>query len=247
MPKEMRVKAVRLEQRGKPLVMFPMRSDVLRRICYALPRTPDHPEEIQRQFSAKRLRDIGDFLRKPNSLLANSIVLNLLDNVRVEPTGKEEAVIIFPSDGSENPDADLYDPKGKYAYVLDGQHRILGFEYAPGVVYDLPVTALIHEDASVCAKVFADINSKQVKVGSILLEAIRLQIGDSDKEEEAAARLVRRLNSDNNSPFRELIQYPESDSKPKPPISSVTLRATIEPLLRTGGVLYEVHTENDRL
>lgn len=120
----------------------------------------------------------------------------------------------------------------------------MGFDYAGGTVFELPIVALLNEDSSVCAKIFADINSKQVKVGAILLQAIKMQIGDLSKNEETAAKLVVRLGHSNDSPLRDRIKFPESLGNPS--ISSDTLRKVLQPLVAADGALYEVTTENER-
>ncbi len=242
---EMRAKAFVIEQHGKEMVLFKLSSQILRRICYVLPRNKDNPEEIQRVLSPKRLREIGKYVSKPDSLLPNNVVLNLLPSVKIESTGPGEAVVIFPTDGSENEGKTFTDPQNKYAHVIDGQHRIVGFDYAPGTYFDIPVTGLVNEDPAVAAKVFADINSKQVKVGAILLQAIRLQIGDLSKTEEDATKLAARLNKTNGSPFKGMIEFPDSEGSPQ--VSSVTLSKTLQPLVSPGGALYEVEKENERL
>lgn len=50
---------------------------------------------------------------------------------------------------------------GKYADLLDGQHRVGGFENWGAVEFDLPVVALHNVPDQMAGKVFADINSKK--------------------------------------------------------------------------------------
>src|SRR5436853_7216570 len=109
---EIKVEAQVLKQNDFTLYSFALNSEIIKKISYALPRTTDNPEEIQRIRIASRCREIGEYIRKPDSVLPNSIVVNLSDQVRVEPTARaDRATVVFPSE------------EGRYAYMLDGQHR----------------------------------------------------------------------------------------------------------------------------
>ena len=241
---ELRVHAVILHQRGKSVYMFSLPSNTLRNICWVLPRSKDNPQEIQRALDSSKLQKIGDFLKKENSFLPNSLVLNLTKSVRFEPSGDgKSGVLIFPSNGSENQGKKITDTTNKYGYILDGQHRLVGFDYAPGVVFDLPVTAFIAADDSLGKKVFTDINFNQTKVSPILMQAIQYEIGELQPEKLAAVSVAKRLNTQNDSPFNGMVKF-SPDERGK--ISSVTLSSYIRPIIGVDGPLYEKN-ENQRV
>jgi len=80
----------------------------------------------------------------------------LTSEVEVYPSGTDGIRIIrFPDEG------------GKFAYILDGQHRLAGFKYSDGVAFDLPVIAIHNADDALRGKIFADINSKQERVSNV--------------------------------------------------------------------------------
>src|SRR5215831_245864 len=113
------VDAIVLKQKGRELYCFGMSSTRLRRICYVTPRSDDNPEEIQRILNPKRAREIGEYLKQANALLPNSLVVNLTEQVKIHSTGAQSVKSLrFP------------DEDGKFAYILDGQHRLEGFKHS---------------------------------------------------------------------------------------------------------------------
>ncbi|MCA1680950.1 MAG: DGQHR domain-containing protein, partial [Actinobacteria bacterium] len=144
------------------------------------PRSQDSPEEIQRILSKPRAREIGDYIKEELSLFPNAIVLSLDEEVEIQDTGDEDVVTItFPSND------------GKHAYVLDGQHRLAGFEHSDGVHFDLPVVALWNADEALRAKIFADINSKQEQVSDVHLLGLYYQIKALPRDEAATVDVVQ--------------------------------------------------------
>src|SRR5713226_8203384 len=144
------INATVLKQNGRDLYCFAMNSTQLARISYVTPRSKDDPEEIQRILSVPRAKEIGEYIKQTNSLLPNAIIVSLTSEVEVYPSGTDGIRIIrFPDEG------------GKFAYILDGQHRLAGFKYSDGVAFDLPVIAIHNADDALRGKIFADINSKQ--------------------------------------------------------------------------------------
>lgn len=120
---DIRIPATVLRQKDKELYLFKMNSSLLRKITYVTPRSRENPDELQRVYSEARAREIGLWIQEENSLLPNAIVVDLKDEVQIEPTANPDVVTITIPD----PDK-VAEPK--IAYILDGQHRVKGFEYA---------------------------------------------------------------------------------------------------------------------
>src|SRR5687767_10938608 len=135
------VNAVVLNQSGYELYCFAMKSSTLREICYVTPRTKDDPEEIQRLVDIGRAKKIGEYIKQTHALLPNAVVVSLTDEVTVSSTGDPTVrTLTFPSSS------------GKFAYILDGQHRLKGFEFSDGKDFDLPVVALHGADEALRGK-----------------------------------------------------------------------------------------------
>jgi len=217
------IDAVVMEQNGQLLYCFVMGSDRLRRISYVTPRSKDDPEEIQRLVDVRRAKKIGEYIKQDNAVLPNAIVVSLTDEVEVRKTGKKGVETLhFPSE------------EGKFAYILDGQHRLEGFKYSDGRAFDLPVVALHGADDSLRGKVFADINSKQVPVSDVNLLSLYYQIKDATADETAVMDVLIPLNGDQNSPLRGKIKMMDQDKGTW--IKNSAMNRLISPHLE-GGVL----------
>jgi DGQHR domain-containing protein len=201
-----------------------MNSAQLAKLCYVTPRTENDPEEIQRLLDKRRVKEIGLYIKEETSLLPNAIVIALSEVVRIVETDSDNEVFIeFP------------DKTGKFAYILDGQHRIAGFEYADGKQFDLPVVALHNPDLSTRGRVFADINSKQVKVTDSQLLSLYYQIRELPKDDTEIMDIIKSLNDDMDSPLRGKIQMMPSEKSRW--IKNVAMMKYLKPIVVQGGPL----------
>lgn len=220
-----RLEALVLNQNAQKLYLFPMNSTQLKQLCYVTPRSKDSPEEIQRLLDEKRAKEIGEYIKNDTSLLPNAVVISLNPEVSVTPTGSENEVTIeFPSDN------------GKFAYVLDGQHRLAGFDHSDGVKFDLPVVALYDATEDQRGKVFADINSKQVRVSDVHLLELYYQIKELPSEESATMDIVHKLAKDNDSPLCGKIKL--TDDQKNAWVKNKRMKQCIAPHAEGGGVLH---------
>lgn len=218
------VNAAVLKQHGRELYCFGMNSRRLRDICYVTPRSAEDPEEVQRILNVKRAMEIGDYIKQVNALLPNAIVVSLIDDVRVEPTGTDGVKALHFPEGS-----------GKFAYILDGQHRLEGFKYTGGIEFDLPVVAITKADDALRGKIFADINSKQERVSDVHLLSLYYQIKDLPIEETPVMDVVQKLNADADSPLKGRIRMLDTDRGTW--IKNVAMKQWLSPHLTMGGVI----------
>ena len=218
------VDATVLRQKGRELYLFAMSSALLRRICYVTPRSHDDPDEVQRIVDPRRAKEIGEYIQQANSLLPNAIVVSLTDQVLVEQTGNPSVKVLqFPDDS------------GKFAYILDGQHRVEGFKNSGGVEFDLPVVAIYKADDALRGKIFADINSKQVRVSDVHLLSLYYQIKELPIDETPVLDVIVRLNTDPDSPLRGRIKMLDGDRDTW--VKNTAMKLWLSPHLTSGGVL----------
>lgn len=218
------IDAILLRQKAWELYCFGMNSERLGRICYVTPRSHDDPDEIQRILNPRRAREIGEYIKQANSLLPNALVVSLTQDVRIEPSGNGAVrVIHFP------------DTDGKFAYILDGQHRLEGFKHSDGIEFDLPVVAIYNADDGLRGKIFADINSKQERVSDVHLLSLYYQIKDLPVDETPVMDVVVRLNQDVDSPLAGKIRMMDTDKGTW--LKNNALKQWLSPHLTTGGVL----------
>jgi DGQHR domain-containing protein len=201
-----------------------MNSADLGPITYVTPRSQDSPEEIQRILSKPRAREIGKYIKEELSIFPNAIVLGLDDEVQIEATGDENVfTITFPSQD------------GKHAYILDGQHRLSGFDYSDGIQFDLPVVALKNADEALRGKIFADINSKQTQVSDVHLLALYYQIKALPQEESATVDVVQAIAKDPDSPLKDRIKL--FDDQRNTWVKNTALKKWLGPHTQSGGAL----------
>lgn len=194
------VDAVVMQQRGTDLYLFSMSSATLNKLCYVTPRTHDDPDEIQRILDEKRAKAIGEYIQEENTLLPTAIVVSLEPDVQIQDTGDPRVkTLVFPNE------------EGKFAYVLDGQHRLGGFIHSGAIQFDLPVVALYDADETLRAKVFADINSKQEKITDVLILELYYQIKELAPDDSAIMDIIHSLNSASDSPLRDRIKLFDDD------------------------------------
>lgn len=196
------IDCVIMKQKNVELFLFTLDAHHLLKVTYVDPQTRDDPEQIQRLLNQKRLREIGEFIQHPASLIPNNIVVNLNSEVEIQRhAGGNTGTIRFPSD------------EGNYGYILDGQHRLKGFEYADGVNFDLAIVALQNLDSHKAGKIFVDINAKQTTADKRLIFNIREAIGDLPNEEERAAAIVQDLDEFEESPLFGKVARFEDDKR----------------------------------
>jgi DGQHR domain-containing protein len=230
---EIRVPATVLKQKDKDLYLFKMHSSLLKKITFVTPRSEENPDELQRVFNESRAKEIGAWLKDENSLLPNAIVVDLKDEVRIEPTDIVDRVTItFP-----NPDDT---PNHKVAYILDGQHRVKGFEHSDGVEFDLAVIAVHNVSDNVRGKIFIDINSKQVKVDDRLLLDLMAGTKSLAQDDDRVYQVIKGLDESPQSPLKGKIQFlPEQKNKW---VRNTNMFKHLKPHISNGGVLYSKTT-----
>src|SRR5437773_4546711 len=230
---KIRIPATVLKQKDKNLYLFKINSALLDRIAYVTPRSEDHPDELQRVVNISRAKEIGKWLQDESSLLPNAIVIDLKKNVEIEPTGISDQVTISIPNPDDTDDC-------KIAYILDGQHRVKGFEYSDGVEFDLAVVAVHDVTENVRAKLFIDINSKQVKVDERLLLDLMAGTGILASDDERVYEVIKGLDSEPSSALHHKIQFlPEQKGKW---IKNTNMLAHLKPHIGNGGVIYNKTT-----
>jgi len=185
-----------MKQKAQTLYLFAMNSEVLSQIAYVTPRSQEDPDEIQRLVNPARAKDIGRYIQEDLSLFPNALVVSLDGEVEVQQIGAgDEVTLVFP------------ESEGKFAYILDGQHRLAGFQYSDGIQFDLPVVALPKANESLRGKIFADINSKQVKVSDVHLLDLYYGLGVLPAEDDATVKVVKMLGEQEDSPLEGKIKF----------------------------------------
>lgn len=163
---------------------------------------------IQRPLRQEKIREIKKYLTTQNATFPNSIIVNV----------RQEDVINLSDSFIE-----IKDYNGAFT-IIDGQHRLYGFEDYNGKTFELILTIFVGLEISLQAEVFSIINSQQTKVDPSL--NINLEL--SDKRETPRKKLVQiaqSFNLDKDSPWYQQIRMLGSQSN-----GIISLAAFVRPL-----------------
>lgn len=156
---------------------------------------------IQRELKPERVKKINEYIDAVDATFPNSIIVAI------------DARFISIADGYMWIEYTNYQ-KGKVAKILDGQHRLAGFEGTDYCFtlpsgekkdFELLVTIFVEADQHTQAQVFTMVNQNQTKVNKSLvydLESLALARSPT----KTAHQIASLLNSKKNSPFYQRIK-----------------------------------------
>lgn len=194
-PNELRVDCFKIIQSCYEFYLFIMNSKLLREIAYVSVRDSNKPMGYQRYLNHKRLKEVGDYIKKPRSTFPNSIIVNF-----------EKTKARFEESPEHNKGILVIKREKNIAWIIDGQHRLFGFDHSEGKEFDLIVSAFIGLDIGDQATVFKIINSTQKGVNPSLIYDLIELTKDADYADERAHEIIKALNSDTDSPWNNLIK-----------------------------------------
>jgi DNA phosphorothioation-associated DGQHR protein 1 len=163
----------------------------------------------QREKKDVRLREIGRFINTVEAAFPNSVILGA--NYREDGVLEEDPEkrwLVRRVTGSTGYELEI--PTGaKLARIVDGQHRLDGFQYANPERLDMTMLTAVYLDLPLAfqAYLFATINFNQKKVDrSLAYQLFAFSVEDEPPEcwspDKLAVFLSRKLGVDEASPFR---------------------------------------------
>jgi len=184
-------KAFKINQGDFPeFYVFSINSKILREIAYVTVRTKDNPQEgIQRILDPDRRRKIGQYIKKPQACFPNTIIISLSKQAKFDSDKDGTGTISIPHRKGE-------------AFILDGQHRLYGFDDAGGKEFDLVISAFIDLRTELQAHIFRTINGEQKRVNkSLVYDLLSLDKDTEDFKTMRCHALIRELYEDKDSPW----------------------------------------------
>ncbi|WP_417878349.1 DGQHR domain-containing protein [Vibrio sp.] len=178
-------------------------SDV-RRMADSESRQLDDYIGIQRPLIESRVRQINNYISGVDSSFPNSIII-AMDSDNVSWNEGNGDFIISP-----NEDDDL----SKLAKILDGQHRIAGFDDGNTTFindigdvsdFELLITIFVDADISTQANVFSTVNLAQTKVNKSLVYDLE-SLAYSRSPEKTCHDIAVLLNKEKDGPFEKRIK-----------------------------------------
>jgi len=145
---------------------------------------------IQRELSATRVRELKQYVRTIDASFPTSIILAIKSSA-ASYDGNSRTMTV--------------ESKENTALIIDGQHRIKGFEDYAGPNFELNVTLFVDMDPEDQALVFATINLKQTKVSKSLAYDL-FEFAKDRSPQKTCHNIARLLNSEEGSPFKDRIK-----------------------------------------
>ena len=185
-------------------------------------------EGHQRRLDPKRLSDISRYLQTQDAALPGTIILAANctpDGAILDPDDETGAArrrwSAEPKDGDDREVVRLQIPtEEKLAAVVDGQHRLWGFEDVPNELtkISLPCAVFLDLPTPHQAAIFATINFNQKPVSkSQSYELFGYNLDDEPEKswspDKLAVFFARKLNVDDESPFRDHIKVAAQDDR----------------------------------
>jgi len=144
---------------------------------------------FQRPLVSKHIREIRDYLERPDSVMPNAIVLAFTNGVRVV------------SEGGAYVEIEVDVSLGPVGFVVDGQQRLSAMTGLPGRDFQLLVSALICDTQEELRRQFILVNNTSPLPKSLIYELLPAVEGLPRRmtARARAARVVELLNFDSRS------------------------------------------------
>jgi len=179
-------RALLISQNGRRFYFATIPVDELFPYCFVSRRDTDPLIGFQRALNESRADDIARYLSQGSGSIPSNIVLSAQTVADLKYSGRAVTISFHPL-------ADSF-------LVLDGQHRLWGYQKCP-VRHRVPVAIYAGLTRAEEAKLFIDINTTQRGVPAALLLDIK-QIAEVESHKEQLLReYFDRLNKDAKSPL----------------------------------------------
>ena len=187
---------------------------LLAKICFVTTREENADEGFQRVLDKKRAQAIADYLDEGLGTIPNCIVLSAQPEAELELIMKGKILQFI-----EKPNSFL---------VLDGQHRVYGFNLAKIKKVRVPVVIYNGLSRQEESRIFIDINTKQRPVPNELLLDIKRLAEYETNSEHFIMEIFDLFNNETDSPLLGLLS---SASKSKNKLTRVTFNQAMKPLV----------------
>lgn len=186
-------------------------------------------EGIQRELSRSRVSAIKNYLKTSFASFPNTIILNLNSEHLLKQT---EAFL------------EIEEHENAFS-IIDGQHRLSGFEDQEFEDFELPVTIFIDLDIEDQAYLFSTINSEQKPVNP----SLKLDLENYSKVEtpkKLLSQIAYAFNIDEASPWKGRIKLAGKKDENSPD-GIISQKAFVSPILQYVYDEKDTYTIRDRL
>lgn len=198
--------ALLIEQAFGPFYVARFTAAELRKISYSDPlrKDGDRYQGNQRMIKDQRVREIKGYVESSDCAFPNSVIL-------AANYGQADDGVLCQDDDLRwrIDDSRLVVPTDTpMAVIIDGQHRLAGFEYASDRAQKMDLVCSVYLDlpASLQAFLFATINSTQRPVDkSLAYDLFGFDLSETEplhwSPDKVAISICRKMNDDDVSPF----------------------------------------------
>ncbi len=172
----------------------------------------------QRDLSEGRVAEIKRYITNVDACFPTGVIIAVSDaHAKLTGTPNDRMTIELASD------------EGKVAKIIDGQHRIAGFEDYKGPPFYLNVTIFLDMELEDQAMVFATINLKQTKVTKSLAYDL-YEFAEARSPQKTCHNIAKTFNFKEGSPLQGFIKIlgRSSDNSAE----SITQAAFVDRLMR---------------
>lgn len=172
----------------------------------------------QRDLSEGRVAEIKRYVTNVDACFPTGVILAVNDT---------HAKVMKSPDGRMS--IELAGDEGKVAKIIDGQHRIAGFEDYKGAPFFLNVTIFVDMELEDQAMVFATINLKQTKVTKSLAYDL-YEFAEARSPQKTCHNIAKTFNFKDGSPLKGFIKIlgKSTDNSSE----SITQAAFVDRLMR---------------
>jgi len=218
-PKEASYRALLITQNGRRFYFATIPVNDLFPYCFVSRRDEEPTAGFQRALNESRADDIARYLSEGTGSIPSNIVLSAQKSASLKYSTRAGSIQFLPSQGA--------------FLVLDGQHRLWGYEKC-SVKHRVPVAIYAGLTRAEEAKLFIDINTTQRGVPAALLLDIK-QIAEIESNKEQLLReIFDRLQRDSRSPLAGKLSASQSLTGR---ISRVTFNRAVSTALGSGVLL----------
>lgn len=224
--------AIPIDQKGRRFFLVRMFARDLVAVSYVAVRGKSTEEgAVQRILNPKRISNIRDFALRVG-VFPGSVVLNWTVADQIHSSDDATKITISRS--------------GKFAQIIDGQHRVEGLKAAIAENEEIgqmgiPVAIYQNLTSQECADIFLSINTEQKPVPRSLVFDLYGLASDSiiDLPAERARDICVFLNDNEESAYYRNIKFP-GDKLRKGGIALSTAVAAIKPLVEDKGIFEQL-------
>lgn len=230
--------AIKVSQPYADFYQVVLKAELLLDLCFKNPAAEIDNEivGIQRESSISRAKEIANFIDSNDAAFPNSIILSA--NFDEEDRLIEEEFQWRFESADDMPGVYkliIPDITVKSCSIIDGQHRLLGFEYSRRKDFDLTCSIYDALPPSGQASLFSTINFNQRKVDkSLAYQLFGYSLDESKRAywtpDMLAVYFSRKFNQDSESPFYNKIKYRVQDES-RDTVWSVSSAAFIDGIL----------------